>query len=250
MAQLDRQPDPVLAPSATRAPSTLHLRVLRLLDHARRRGARVERWKALCAACVLSLAVCAAGQVAPLVVFVFLEAEAGIQGSPDERGLQPPRDERGPASPVAERTSAGSDGGARVLPAPAVRRARSGAVLASRKQPVLGVVPAQPGAHARAGATADQIPTASPERTAPVRVHARPNPGAVLLLTAPTVQPQSVVATVRDQDLGSERSHGPWVATGQRAAAAGVAAGTGAKRASTSIAGFFTRAGKALAQSF
>jgi hypothetical protein len=48
-----------------------------------------------------------------------------------------------------------------------------------------------------------------------------------------------------DQQLSN-----PWITTGQRAAAAGVVTGVAAKRAGTSIAGFFTRASKALARSF
>jgi beta-lactamase regulating signal transducer with metallopeptidase domain len=249
MARLDRQPDPVLAPSATRARSTLHRRVLRLLDAGRRRGGKVERRTAVGAACAFSLAVCGASQVAPVVVF--LEAETGIHASGDA-SVAPPRHDQTDTQAAGgiDHVVAAPDDATRQLPAPVIRRGRPAAVLASHPHLAVVALAMAPG-ESHLIATGDKTSRAHPESSpAAVRVDARPNPGTGLLLTAPTVEPRPVVAAVRGHDLATKPSRGPWAVTGQRAAAAGVAAGTGAKRTGTSIATFFTRASKALAQSF
>ena len=249
IARFDRQPDPVLAPSATRAPSTLHLRILRLLDEGRRRGPRVERRTALGAACALGLAVCGASHVAPVVVF--LEAETGIQTSGDGNAAPQVRDQAdNPAARVVDHAVTAPDGATRQLRAPVRRRGRPAAVPASRSHIAVVALPVAPAGESHLITAGDKSPRAHPDRPSPgVRVDARPNPGTGLLLTAPIVEPRAVAA-LRGHDLATEQSLGPWASTGQRAAAAGVAAGTGARRAGTSIATFFTRAGKALAQSF
>ncbi len=248
MARLDRQPDPVLAPSATRARSTLHRRVLRLFDAGRRRGAQVERRTAVGAVCALSLAVCGASQVAPVVVF--LEAETGIHATSEGSAAPQMRVQSDmPPAGVVGHAVAVPDGATRQLRAPALRR-RPAAVLASRSHLAVVTLPVAAD-ESHLIATGDKTPSARADRfLAAVPVDARPSPGTGILVTAPTVEPRAVVGAVRGHDLAPERTRGPWAATGQRAAAAGVAAGTGARRAGTSIATFFTRAGKALAQSF
>ncbi len=210
--------------------------------------ARVERRTAVGAACAFSLAVCGASHVAPVVVF--LEAETGIHASGDASVAPELRNQADNPAGVIGHVVAVPDGATRQQRAPVMRRGRPAAVLASHPQLAVVALPVAPG-ESHLIATGDKTPSAHQDRPlAAVRVDARPNPGTGLLLTAPTVEPRAVVAAVRGHDLATERSRGPWAVTGQRAAAAGVAAGTGAKRAGTSIATFFTRAGKALAQSF
>ena len=243
MARLDRQPDPALALSATRARSTLHRRVLRLLDRRRRRGRHFEWRTALCTVGLLGLAVYAASQATPLVVF--LEAHARIDATDGATGA-PLLTPDGPPAQADDLASAQPNGARRVAAPPTLRRRNPAAVLASRTHLAIAALHATPGVVDHSADSAEMIPAAGPARQARASVDARPTVGAALLLTAPAVEPQAVVTSVGGHDAGDVQSRGPWVATGQRAAAAGA----GAKRAGISIATFFTRAGKALAQSF
>jgi len=234
-----------LMPSAMRTRSTLHARVVRLLDSTRRRGGNVEHRVVWPMAAVLALGVFVASQMSPLVVLLQADAGAAI----GEAVLTKPARSSLDATPNAGRAARG-------LASRAEGSLAGGPSRIRKTPPVVSKARAP-----RADVAAQTAPSASRARTVspPAPVEIASQPSATLRTTTSRLQVAMVhnAPAVESKPLprpgaAAEGQHAsnPWVTTGQRAAAAGVATGTGAKRAGTSIAGFFTRASKALARSF
>jgi len=238
-----RRLDDALLPSATRTRSSLHARVVRLLDSTRRRGNSVEHRLVWPAAGVLALGVVLATQMSPLVVL--LEAETGGAIGEVVRS-QPARASR-VATPDSESAAAesASTTGRRSGEAPSRMRQASPVILKARAPRAAAA------GHAATRVTRTQAVAPAPAvASRPSATLRTTNSGlhATIVHNAPAIESKPmprIGAATDDQQLSN-----PWITTGQRAAAAGVVTGVAAKRAGTSIAGFFTRASKALARSF
>ena len=220
-------------PAATTSASVLRVRVGRLLDPKRDRGARLARATSLVSATALALTVVISTQLAPVVVFLRADAIDA------------------PATPVAPAIEV------RRAPEPA-RRANviTAAAAVKRPRPPLPTItplnspapsyPTEAAAHPVAGATLEA------QETVPLdsRVIA-PNANAPLFAAPlPSSQPAAMASTPTP-------AASPWeaVSTSATSAADGIARaaeGTGARArsAGVSIGRFFTRAGKAGASVF
>jgi beta-lactamase regulating signal transducer with metallopeptidase domain len=235
--------DDALMPSALRTRSTLHTRVVRLLDSSRRRGHSVEHRLVWPAAGVLALVVVLASQMSPLVVLLEAEAGGGIDKvvrSQTARLSRIATPDSGTARPDSASTtgSPSPDAASRIEQRPPVvsnaraPRAAAAADVATRVSRTQALAPA----HAVASQPSATL------RTTNSGLH------ATVVHYAPAIEskPMPRIGAATDEQQLSN----PWITTGQRAAAAGVVTGVAAKRTGTSIAGFFTRASKALARSF
>ena len=240
-----RRLDDALMPSAMRTRSTLHARVVRLLDSTRRRGDNVEHRLVWPMAAVLALGVLVASQMSPLVVLLQADAGVAIGVAVLPRPARSSLDVTPNAGMTAQGLASRAErhvGGRAISDSEDAGRHFEGesttcSTLRRRQRP------------ARAAREPFHHPHPQKSRRCRQRHCARPPLDyRRLLLQCSNCRVETVAAPCAA--LKASDASGPWVTTGQRAAAAGVAAGTGAKRAGTSIAGFFTRAGKALAQSF
>jgi beta-lactamase regulating signal transducer with metallopeptidase domain len=235
-----RRNDAVAPAAAVRAPSALRARVLRLLDARRNRSARIGAGTTLTSAAVTLGVVLAAAHVPPLVVF--LEAEG-----------------RAPARAVVSGVLAAGElvSEARVYPTDSVPAVISSTPRTAGRTRVRTTSPASMmtpplTAALRSGSDDGMEPARQPDAIPPtppltarvLDLGVGSAPGAVT--STPVVPPPAGRVT----GASAPSTSGVWAVTGQRAAAAGTAVGTGARKAGTSVAGFFARAGKAFGQSF
>jgi beta-lactamase regulating signal transducer with metallopeptidase domain len=220
--------EPEIVPAAIRPARALQVRVSRLLEARRDRGARLARPVTLASAIILSFAVIASESVPPVVVFV--------EGN-------------GPLPPVASVTTP--------VPAARVQRLES----ASEPAPVVSVGthevrPRRRPVTQHAGQTVSLEPAIAEDahqhvETDPIASQPSTPLGASQLAGA--FHSPDVVPAGRGQS--EDREGWMKVADGGTALAAGakragVATGAGARNTGTSIGSFFGRVGRAVAKSF
>jgi beta-lactamase regulating signal transducer with metallopeptidase domain len=238
--------DDALVPSATRSHSTLHARVVRLLDAGRRHGHRVQHGLVWSVGSALAIGVVVASQMSPMVVFLEAEATTTIEHTIVKEPPHPTafaRSETSNApqrSPVPPTPASAERSSGRQIQAPTPLKAGAPLPDAARR-------PASDDESRGRGVTAPSADLAA--KASPTLRTTNYELRAAVVQAAPAVESKPIPRTTAG-DQANEDDSNPWVAGGQRAAAAGVAVGTSAKRAGTSIAGFFTRASKGLARSF
>ena len=219
-------------PTATTTASALRVRVGRLLDPRRDRGARLASATSLVSVTALALAVVMSTQVAPVVIFL----ETAAVNAPGRR--------RRAGNRSAPRAGAGTrnERERRRGRARAVRHAARSRVL---KRPTQSDPP-EAAVHPFAGTTLDAPPTAPLDS----RIIAADANAPVLAASLPSSQPAAIASA-------PTHAAAPWeaVRTSTASAASDVAraaAATGARARSTgvSIGRFVTRASKAGANVF
>jgi hypothetical protein len=219
-------------PTATTTASALRVRVGRLLDPRRDRGARLARATSLVSVTALALAVVMSTQVAPVVIFV----ETAAVNAP-AAAVAPAIDVRRAPEP-APRTNVNAAAGG-------LERPPRGTLLTRLKRPTRSDPP-EAAAHPFAGTTVDAPPTAPLDN----RIIAVDAVAPVLAVSLPSSQPAAIASA-------PTHAAAPWeaVRTSTVSAASGVAraaAATGARARNTgvSIGRFVTRASKAGARGF
>ena len=219
-------------PTATTTASALRVRVGRLLDPRRDRGARLASATSLVSVTALALAVVMSTQVAPAVIF--LEA-AAVDASGRRRRAGNRSAPRAGAGAAHERER--RRGGARAAATPHVH-----AVEASG--------PVRPAGSAQLTRFAGTTPDAPPTAPLDSRIMAADGNAPVLAVPLPSSQPAAIASAPTP-------AAAPWeaVRTSTASAASGVAraaAATGARArsAGVSIGRFLTRASKAGANVF
>ena len=218
-------------PTATTTASALRVRVGRLLDPRRNRGARLARRTSLMSVTALALAVVMSTQVAPVVMF--LEAAAV-----NVRAIEPAIDVRRAPEP-ARRTNVNAAAGA-LTQSP--RR-----TLTRLKGPTQANPPPEVAGHPVAGTTVDVPPTALLES----RTIAADANGLVFAVALPSSQPTATTTSA------PTHAAAPWdavrISTASAAtdvARAAATAGAQARSTGAAIGRFVTRASKAGATVF
>jgi beta-lactamase regulating signal transducer with metallopeptidase domain len=249
------RPSHALAPGAWHSRGALERRVRRLIDRRHNAETTPSRAFAVASACALVLASQVLVQTAPIVRFAGeVPDEPARTGAADDPPAQvdlgiiaapnPPQEPerevvafRNPAV-VPVSAQAGPDSAGKPLPAAIQREPRSEAAdpaadRAPNQAPAASSPPPVPDGTPRdfTGAARTDVELPAP---LPVDLGARPASAGVLSASEGTTAPAA----------GGDRS--PWSGVAQ----AGSNVGTGAKKAGQAVAGFFTRAGVAIGESF